>query len=278
MRKELPDAAIAAIVVGTTIGIIVGAYAIRLFTEAQTGEKLSAVINGILALVGIVTAAVLIWQFNEMRKATVAASDAATAAKKSADASILSLRPWLSCDVEVLGDLTFDAEGHARIPFKFIVRNVGKTPALSVELFFPRITLMGGRNEMSVLALQRLALMNRGLPVKTGAVAVPGSHALVDIPGRVIFPECERIDLLSLPIRREDIENACDDPAIKHFWPELVVLITYSYHLAEIRADTGRIYRISRVTEGRTTPLVLGESVPMSDLRLEPVELWGFAT
>ena len=58
------------------------------------------------------------------------------------------------------------------------------------------------------------------------------------------------------------------------------MLVGYSYHLAEIRADTGRVYRICRVTEDRVVPFfVLGDSVPRSEIRLEPHTAWpAFAT
>jgi glucose uptake protein GlcU len=76
MRNDPSDAAIAAQVLGTTVGVIVVVYVISLFTEASSGERLSAVISCVLALVGIATAVSLIGQFKQMRKATVAASDA----------------------------------------------------------------------------------------------------------------------------------------------------------------------------------------------------------
>ena len=135
-------------------------------------------------------------------------------------------------------------------------------------------------HEPSILLLQRLAALNRGLPARApGAVVVPGGHALLDIPGRVIFPDCEWSERRRLQIQREDLGKACDETT-RNFWPELIVLVGYSYHLAEIRADTGRVYRICRVTEDRVVPFfVLGDSVPRSEIRLEPHTAWpAFAT
>ena len=86
------------------------------------------------------------------------AREASQAAKKSADASLLSLRPWVSCSVEVGGPLTFKESGDAHVPLQFTMKNVGKTPAMSVQLFFPRINLLEPGFELSIGKLQNLAV------------------------------------------------------------------------------------------------------------------------
>ena len=89
-------------------------------------------------------------------------------------------------------------------------------------------------------------------------------HGTGSTPRRVIFPDCEWSERRRLQIQREDLGKACDETT-RNFWPELIVLVGYSYHLAEIRADTGRVYRICRVTEDRVVPVqTVGATLALS--------------
>ena len=48
--------------------------------------------------------------------------------------------------------------------------------------------------------------------------------------------------------------------------------MTYTYQLANVRADTGFVYRVSR---NKNTPFEMGEEVGVGDMELEPHKLWG---
>jgi hypothetical protein len=61
MRKDLPDAAIAAIVVGTTLGIAFAVYVICLFTTASGGEQLNALTAIFGGLIGAAGAAIAVY-------------------------------------------------------------------------------------------------------------------------------------------------------------------------------------------------------------------------
>jgi Cys-tRNA synthase (O-phospho-L-seryl-tRNA:Cys-tRNA synthase) len=93
----------------------------------------------------------------------------------------------------------------------------------------------------------------------------------------ILFPNEEHIEQIQYPIRRDELEKACEDlPPPKHYWPELIVLITYTYQLAAIRADTGLICQISR-NDG--TPLLLDEGLSEAEMRISLHRMWGgFAT
>lgn len=213
------------------------------------------------------------WQLRLIGRSEQQAKQVAEAAKTSADASLLALRPWLACKVEIAGPLTFNPAGDAIFPLKFVLRNVGKTPAMSVSLFFPQLTLHSPLHEHSILKLQRLAADSRGLPSKGGTILIPGQVPIANPSGRLLFPDEEFVETWTMPISNAELLKACEGirPAT-HFWPELVVLVTYVYQLANVRADTGFVYEISR--RGRV-PFQIGEGVPIDELRIEPHNMWG---
>lgn len=206
------------------------------------------------------------------------ARDASQAAQKSADASLLSLRPWVSCSVEVGGPLTFKESGDAHVPLIFTMKNVGKTPAMSVQLFFPKINLSEPGFELSIGKLQKLAEGSRGLPVTGGTIAMPGGMPINNPTGTLLFPNETFIERISLPISVSaaiESRKANNDAAI-HFWPELIVLVTYVYHLASVRADTGFVFDL-RKKDG--TPFKIDEKVEASEVEIQPHGMWGgFAT
>ena len=85
---------------------------------------------------------------------------------------------------------------------------------------------------------------------RIAAVYFPENKTIVgeDI-GLVLFPgESITISYL-IPIKRVEIEKACDDTKPQMiFMPVLAGFISYSYPAATIRADTGFVYEI-RVDE-----------------------------
>ena len=205
-------------------------------------------------------------------KAANAAKEAADAAKTSADATIVSLRPWLSCQVLFAGPLTFNRDGDAILRFQFNVRNVGKTPAMNVKVDFPQVALVAPGREHSLVSLQRQASFNRGLPARGGGMMIPGNVPITDAPGRVLFPGDDFDELRQFKISRGEIEKSIEGTTEKCFWPELFGLVTYTYHMADVRADTGFIYRVSKIGN---KPFAIGEEVGVGEMELEPHELWG---
>ena len=152
---------------------------------------------------------------------------------------------------------------------------------MSVSLSFPKLNLFAPGVEHSILKLQRLASLNRGLGVP---VKMPPGHlepapgVLVNPVGRVLFPGETHREHLAMPISKALIVESCRDIAPEtHFWPELIVLVSYVYNLAETRADTGYVFTIKR-NDG-VPPFELGETVPAGEMRVELHQMWGgFAT
>jgi hypothetical protein len=179
-------------------------------------------------------------QSREMRASIEVSKTAADAAKRSADASLVALRPWVSCNVEIAGALTYTAAGDAQFELRFVVKNVGHSPAFGVRLI-PFLNLLSPAHEQSILKLQRIAGHNRSMPVDASVVLLPGGIPIGDVElGLILFPgETSTFDY-KMPIRRGEIERSFED--IKpntHFMPQVFGLVAYTYPLADVRADTG---------------------------------------
>lgn len=217
----------------------------------------------------------------EMKDSLRIAGIASDAAKKSADASLVALRPWLSCEVQIADSLTYTTEGDALFAFRFIVKNVGHSPAMNIS-FLPHLTLLSPKHELSLIYLQRMAEIYRSMPPKMTTMIIPGGTTGISEPGLLLFPGEHFTFNYRIPLKRSEIEKACEDikPQM-HFFPELCGLITYTYPLATVRADTGFILRVEKaLADGRRGDVLkLDEPVLLENMRLSDHGLWGgFAT
>lgn len=210
------------------------------------------------------------------------AKTAADAAKVSADASLVALRPWLSCEVKAVGPLKF-SKGDAVFKFTFIVKNVGHSPAMSVR-FTPRITVLNSSDEPAIVWLKKLAEFNRGFPVKTTTILIPGGENFgSEEIGLVLFPNESHPFNYILRIKRDEIEKSCEDLKLsktsKYIMPIVCGLVTYNYPLANVRADTGFVYPIRRKTGQTSGVFYLNKSVPQNNIVLDTdFSGHGFAT
>jgi hypothetical protein len=225
------------------------------------------------ATIGLRESTKKLWEAGERQIAV--AEKSAEAAKKSADASLVGLRPWVSCHVEIAGPLKYTSEGDAFFEFRFTIKNVGHTPAMGIR-FSPHITLLSPKHEPSILRLNRMANHHRAMPVGVAGVLIPGGMPLGDAElGLVLFPDETYTFNYKIPVKRSEIEKACEDMPTKHFFPEVFGLVTYTYPLAKVRADTGLVCHI----EKPGSAFELGEPVPLENMRLSDHALWsGFAT
>ena len=252
-------------------------------------KSIVAVFTVVLALstIGLWLATNRLWKAGEKQiavaaRAAEAANKSAEAAEKSADAGAIALRPWISCKVEIGGPLTYTPEGHAKFVFRFILENVGHSPAFGVRLT-PSLNLLSPTHEHSILKLLRMADHNRAMPVKTVGVLIPGGTSMGGGElGLILFPKDIQSVNYTIRIHREEIDRSCED--IKpnmHFFPEIRGLVTYTYPLADVRADTGFVCSIENVSpESRSgTAFELFEPVRSEYIRIVDHSLWaGFAT
>ena len=64
----------------------------------------------------------------------------------------------------------------------------------------------------------------------------------------LLFPGKTHISDVELPINRIEIERSVEDiKPKKTFFPELIVLVSYTYPLASHNPQTGLIYSLSRI-------------------------------
>lgn len=200
------------------------------------------------------------------------ASGAANAAKKSADASLIALRPWLSCDIEIVGPLTFDGIVNGTstsplVPIKFTITNVGHTPVAGVRLVFPQFNLRAPGFEDSRVKLERMARDSAGLPVRGGTVALPGGTMLEHETGDIIFPGRNVTITHQMTIDRRLLEKACSDLQEPRFFDlELLVLVAYAYRLSDVYLHTAGIYGIAK-SAGRS--LILDETLAAHEMRID---------
>jgi hypothetical protein len=182
---------------------------------------------------------------------------AAEAAKKSADASVLALRPWVSCEAKIASDLTYRSNGDPCITIRFILKNNGHSPAMGVRLI-QWFHLLSPVHTHSIHAQQRIADLLKGLPAQ--------EHGLLLFPGKTHVSDIE------LPISRIEIEKSIEDikPA-KHFFPELIGVVSYTYPLATHNPQTGFIYYLQQIVPTKISgfafdldePIVAAENITL---------------
>lgn len=205
-------------------------------------------------------------QAEATREALDIAKEAADAAKTNASAALVSLRPWVSCDAEILGDFTYRENGDAQIAIRFVLKNYGHTPAMGVRVQH-WFNLIGPGMEHPILQRKKWVDFDRGLPISAW------EH------GVLLFPGEERRHDIGLMIHRQTIEASIADikPA-RHFLPSLAGLVSYSYALADLPAHTGFIFDLQKkVPSGDSgTALVLDEPTRADELNLYESPSWTY--
>jgi len=188
---------------------------------------------------------------------------AAEAAKKSADASLLALRPWVSCEVSIISDLTYRSNGDPCIAIRFILKNNGHSPAMGVRLT-QWFHLLSPVHTLSIHVQQRIADLLKGLPAQER--------------GLLLFPGQTHVSDIELPISRVEIEKSIEDiKPKKHFFPELIGLVSYTYPLATHNPQTGFIFYLRKIVPDETYGFAfdLDEPiVPAGNITLRAHGLW----
>jgi uncharacterized membrane protein len=259
---------------------IASLYVFLVGSRLCIGEFIHASGEGIIAIFTVIlgVATWFLWRATrnlvEDARATGASQlnvtkTAADAAKTSADASLVALRPWLSCEVKAVGPLKF-SKGDAVFKFSFIVTNVGHSPAMQVSLS-PRITVLNSPYGQAIVWLKKIAEFNREFPVKTTTILIPsGENFGGEEIGLVLFPNESHPFNYILRIKRDEIEKSCEDLKLsktsKYIMPIVCGLVTYNYPLAKVRADTGFVYPIRRKTGQTRDVFYLNKSVPQNNI------------
>jgi hypothetical protein len=187
----------------------------------------------------------------------------AEAAKKSADASLLALRPWVSCEAKIISDLTYRPNGDPCITIRFILKNTGHSPAMGVRLI-QWFHLLSPVHTLSIHVQQRIADLLKGLPAQER--------------GLLLFPGKTHVSDIELPISRIEIEKSIEDiKPKKHFFPELIGVVTYTYPLASHNPQTGFIFHLEKIVPDETSGFAFDldePTVPAGNITLRAHGLW----
>lgn len=121
--------------------------------------------KGLLQTCAVATAlGLLIFNLSQSRATSLATQQASSAAKSTAEATARQLellqRPWISIDTYIESPLTFTSEGAAQVSVKFVIRNVGGTPAkgLSVD---PELSIASQGQRDPVMERSKVCEENR---------------------------------------------------------------------------------------------------------------------
>jgi hypothetical protein len=175
-------------------------------------------------------------------------------------------RPWVSVHPEIGSDLTYDAQGNARVVINFILQNVGKFPAANVQVDAEIVPIFGDARPLQKAIADRNNLRPAGL----GNLGV------------TIFPGPPQIISLNLPISHTAIEafnkkmvvNYGADEAKKMgmmYLPTLVGVVDYKFTFAEGHHQTGFILDL-RMRDLKHPNLALGFNV--KDGTIPKSRLW----
>jgi len=201
-------------------------------------------------------------QSDDMKRSVAVAVSAASAAKTSADASLLALRPWVSCKVKVGSALTYRDNGDACITIKFTLKNTGKSPAMGVELK-SWFTL----HPHAMLKQQNVSDWYKDRPITDPCY------------GLVLFPGDKHVININLPISRAEIEKSAEDIKPRTtFFPKLIGIVSYTFPLTTHIPQTGFIYALEKNVAMGPNGLVFGleeEITPAENIVLRSLGSFG---
>jgi hypothetical protein len=196
------------------------------------------IFTGVLAFGGL-------YQLSLLGRAEHIATETAQAAKQSADVAkdtlVATNRPWISVDIGIVSDLTYDAQGDARIEIKFDLKNVGKSPAANIVIDAEIVPIFGDAKSLQKTISDR----NNARPPTLGDLGI------------TLFPGDERTMVINLPISRASIEasnkevwglsgeKTVDKTDLVYF-PTLLGCVDYKFTFSPGHHQTGFILNLRK--------------------------------
>jgi hypothetical protein len=206
--------------------------------------------GAVVIVVGLVIA-----NLSLSRATSRATQQASSAAKSTAEATArqleLSQRPWISIDTSIESPLTFASAGGAQVSVKFVIRNVGSTPAkaLSVE---PKLFIASQGEHDPVMERSKVCEENR--------MRESGSDG-------TLFPKSELTKSVTFLADAWDIVKETNRTG--SFSPVVIVCASYRSTFDDsARYTTGVIYFLRRIDPGHP-----GANLRMKDRVEVPREL-----
>jgi hypothetical protein len=188
--------------------------------------------GAVVIVVGLVIA-----NLSQSRATSRATQQASSAAKSTAEATArqleLSQRPWISIDTSIESPLTFTSAGSAQVSVKFVIRNMGSTPAkgLSVE---PKLSIASHGDHDPVMERSKVCEENR--------MRESGSDG-------TLFPKGELTKSVTFLADAWDIVK--ETSRTGSFSPVVIVCASYRSTFDDsARYTTGVIYFLRRIDPG----------------------------
>jgi hypothetical protein len=186
---------------------------------------------------GVIVVGLVIANLSQSRATSRATQQASSAAKSTAEATArqleLSQRPWISIDTSIESPLTFTSAGGAQVSVKFVIRNVGSTPAkgLSVE---PKLSIASQGEHDPVMERSKVCEENR--------MRESGSDG-------TLFPKGELTKSVTFLADAWDIVK--ETSRTGSFSPVVIVCASYRSTFDDsARYTTGVIYFLRRIDPG----------------------------
>ncbi len=224
------------------------------------GTLIVAIFTGVLFLATVAL-------FYSSEKVADAAKQSANVAEKTL---VATQRPWVSVEMKIISPLTYDAEGNAQITIGFMLKNIGNSPAVELDLIAELHPIFGD----AVAKKQKLC------------DAVRKSHPLdsrVSEWGLVLFPQQSMPFGQALSVSHKEIEEfnlaqAGDSPIWpkdRLIWPAKIIgCVNYKFTFTDGYHQTGFVGLLHRPSpDGPNYPPVMfraGEDVPIEAMELIP--------
>lgn len=216
--------------------------------DAAVSQKWAAWTGVGLSLAATVLLFVTLW-YTRRALRTAELANALTRAALEADR-----RPWVELvKADIGGPLSWSING-GRLSLVFLLRNVGPSPAIGAKVSYDVVI---DPDDMDLQGRQRAF----------ADAAVSQGQFL----GHAIFPGAENVELIASDIPREPFAAAAhlarDDGWVTIY---IVGCVTYRSPFSEQMLETGFIYSLKRITDGRPLPTIgpMGRDIPAAELAL----------
>jgi hypothetical protein len=180
-------------------------------------------------------------------------------------------RPWVKVDTEIADSLVFWVGGPAIMPLRFVLANVGKSPAFNVRLASLGYLIFVGHNDPHKEQHEKCEWL-RDQPLDNparGSVLFPGDRVPWDQMGGAFTSGVafSSTDIQKIPVR-EDKQ--------RHLEIWIIGCADYIFGEAKLHHQTGFIYQLAQIIprEGMQPALTFGivpqGTISPSQLRLFP--------
>jgi hypothetical protein len=211
----------------------------------------------------LVALGLLILNLYQSRATQQAANAARSTAETAAHQLEMSQRPWISVDTFVVGPLTFTPAGEAQVTLKFVVRNVGSSPAKGLSIQ-PEMYIASRDKQDPVMERSQVCEQNRSL-----AAGVDGT----------LFPKAEFTKAVTFNGDAREIVKESNRTG--SFSPAVIVCASYQSTFDDrSRYTTGIIYYLRRIDPsqpGIYSRIKNGGEVPRESLVLTYDPIGGIA-